>query len=217
MSSLERARINMVENQLRPNRITDARVLKAMASIPRENFVPPLLREVAYVDEDLPLGEDRFLMEPLALARLLQAAEIRPEDVILDIGSGSGYTAAVCSRLAATVVALESDSKLIAEAERLLNGLDAENVVTVNAPLEDGYPTQAPFEVIVFSGAVGRIPETIESQLAEGGRLVAVVNDDHGGQVVLARKLHGIVSRRVVGEASVPSLPGFDKRPAFVF
>jgi protein-L-isoaspartate(D-aspartate) O-methyltransferase len=189
-----------------------------MLQIPREKFTPESLRGVAYVDEDVPVGEGRVLMEPMVLGRLLQAAEIGSGDVVLDIGGGTGYTAAVCARLAATVVTIESDARLHAESTRVLSELGIDNAVTIKTPLKDGYPQQAPYDVIVFSGAVEEIPENILSQLAVGGRLVAVVAR-HGTapSACLARNCAGTIAFVTLFDASVPCLPGFEREPGFVF
>lgn len=208
----------MVDNQLRPNKVTDERVIAAMGSIPRECFVPNDLQGVAYVDEDLPIGEDRVLIEPMVLARMLQAAEITSDDVVLDLGSGTGYTAAVCAKIAATVVSVESDPRLAAEASRILSELECDNVVTIEAPMNEGYPRQAPYDVILFSGAVSEIPDDILRQLGEGGRLVAVVAPP--GQVssaVLARNCDGTHAMRKLFDASIAYLTGFVREPGFVF
>src|SRR5690606_26313879 len=145
---------NMVESQVRPNRVTDPRIVMAMLELPRENFVPKPLRGIAYVDEDVHIGGGRYLMEPMVLARLIQAAQIGPDDVVLEIGTGSGYGAAVLSRLASTVVALESDPELAKMATRSLGELSIDNVAVVEGPLTKGYPAQAPYNAIVFSGGV---------------------------------------------------------------
>jgi protein-L-isoaspartate(D-aspartate) O-methyltransferase len=216
--NFEICRRNMVENQLRPNRVTNEGVLAAMGTVPREKFAAGSLRGVAYVDEDIPLGNGRFLIEPMVLGRLLQAAEIGSDDVVLDIGCGTGYTAAVCARIAATVVALESDRALAEQAGRTLAELGADNVVVVEGPLARGYADQAPYDVILIDGAVQEIPDIILGQLGEGGRLTAVV--DAPGQAphaVLALNCGGVVSRRKIFDASIPPLPGFERAPGFVF
>lgn len=216
--NFENARRNMVDNQLRPNKVTDARMIDAMLGLPREKFVPAHLRGVAYVDDDVPIGHGRVLMEPMVLARMLQAAEIATSDVVLDIGAGTGYASAVCARLAATVVALESEPGLVAESARILSELGIDNVVTVEGPLANGYPQQAPYDVIVFSGAVEDVPENILGQLAEGGRLVAVVAAPGKAPVArLARNCEGVMAFRTLFDASVPCLPGFEREPGFVF
>lgn len=218
MIDFETWRRNMVSNQLRPNKVTDERVLAAMGAVPRELFVRPELRGVAYVDEDIPLGQGRVLMEPMVLARLLQAAEIAADDVVLDIGCGTGYTAAVCAKIAATVVAVESDSALADDAGQVLSDLGADNVVVVESALRDGYPAQAPYDVILFSGAVPEIPETIVSQLGDGGRLCAVVApEDQAPYAALALNSGGTPTVRKLFEAAVPVLPGFEREADFVF
>lgn len=209
----------MVECQLRTNKVTDERVLEAMGSVPREAFTGPEYEGIAYVDEDLPIAFGRYLMEPMVLARLLQAAEIDPEDVILDIGCGSGYTAAVCARISATVVAVESDSRLAGEATRLMGEIEADNVVVVVGTLKEGYQAQAPYDVIVFSGSVPEIPDPVLDQLGEGGRLVCVLQEDEEGpgHAVIARRVRGLIRRQTLFEASVPTLPGFEREKGFVF
>lgn len=218
MIDFEMARRNMVDNQLRPNKVTDPRIIAAMLSVPREKFVPDAMRGVAYVDEDVAIGGGRWLMEPMVLARLLQAAEIGAGDLLLDIGSGPGYDAAVSARLAATVVALESDKALVSRSQGVLAELGTDNVVAVEGPLAAGYPRQGPYDVIVFSGAVEEIPEPILGQLAPGGRLVAVIaRRGKAPAACLARNCAGTVSFVTLFDASVPCLPGFAREPGFVF
>ncbi len=218
MTDFDMARRNMVDNQLRTNKITDARLIAAMLAVPREKFVPDYLRGVAYVDEDVAIGADRWLMEPMVLARMLQAAEIGPNDVVLDIGAGTGYGAAVCSRLGATVVALESDPDMLAQSQRILSEFGADNVVAVEGALKQGYPQQAPYDVIVISGAVEEIPEGILRQLSPNGRLVAVVAErGRAPSARLARNCDGRIGFMTICDASVPCLPGFEVEPGFVF
>jgi protein-L-isoaspartate(D-aspartate) O-methyltransferase len=212
------ARQNMVESQVRPNRVTDTRIVMAMLDLPRENFVPKPLRGVAYVDEDIHIGDGRYLMEPMVLARLVQAAAIGPEDVVLEIGTATGYGAAVMARLAGTVVALESDEALAKRAAKTLADLGADNVAVVDGPLTLGYSRQAPYDVIVLGGGVEQIPRELADQLAEGGRLVAVVVPrGEAGRAVLATRIAGTVSMRTIFDASSPILPGFTDEPGFVF
>ncbi len=212
------ARLNMVENQIRPNRVTDERVLAAIAEVPRERFVPKRLHGNAYVDQDIALGNGRYLMEPVVFARLLQAAEIGPGDVVLDIGCGTGYSTAVLGKLAGTVVALESDAALAKEAIEALTELDVDNAAVVEGPLDEGYPRQAPYDVIVLGGSVDAVPDAITDQLVEGGRLVAVVNVAPSvGNIELIHRSHGGLSRRLLFDAAVPVLPGYAAELGFVF
>ena len=212
------ARSNMIESQLRTNKVTDAGVLEAFGAIPRERFLPEARAGVAYVDEDLEVAPGRFLMEPMVLARLLQAAQVQSSDVVLDVGCATGYSSAVLARLAGTVVALESDATLGEQANETLQELDIDNAVVVAGELTEGYQKQAPYNVILLGGAVAEVPEAILSQLAEGGRLVTVLAPQaHLGQAVLIRNSAGVASRRVLFDASVRQLPGFAQVPRFVF
>lgn len=218
MPAYDAARANMVENQVRPNKVTDDRVLNAMAAVPRERFVPKKLAGVAYVDEDIAVSEGRYLMEPMVLARLLQAAAIEPSDVVLDIGCATGYSTAVLARLADTVVAVESEAGLAEAAIALMTELDADNTAVVTGELAEGYAKQAPYDVIVLEGAVDEVPRALSDQLVEGGRMVAVVTGaNRVGRATLLRRLHGVLSSRVLFDASVPLLPGFGSERGFVF
>ena len=212
------ARRNMVESQIRTNKVTDAGLIEAFERVPRELFVPERLRGIAYVDEDIALGNGRFAMEPMVLARLLQAARPEPDDIALDLGCATGYATAILSRLVATVVALEGEADLAAEANRILSELEIDNAVVVEGPLTEGYPKQAPYNVIVLGGAVAEIPPAIGDQLADGGRLVAVVKGGAGmGRATLMQRNGSVVSSRILFDASAPMLPGFEIEPGFVF
>jgi protein-L-isoaspartate(D-aspartate) O-methyltransferase len=211
------ARRNMVESQLRPNKVTDPALLDALASVPRELFVPEPLRSVAYVDEDIPLGRGRFVMEPMILGRLLELAAPRSTDSALVVGAGLGYSAAVLARIAGRVVALESDRELAQRAAQTLKTLGISNVALVEGALAEGAPRQAPFDVILFDGAVDRAPSAVLDQLAEHGRLAVVVRTSGIGRATLMTRQAGLVASRVAFDAAVPCLPGFEPAPAFVF
>ncbi|MDH3239957.1 MAG: protein-L-isoaspartate O-methyltransferase [Alphaproteobacteria bacterium] len=218
MINFEQCRRNMVECQLRTNKVTDEGVLAAMGRVPREVFTGPEYETIAYVDEDLPIGYGRYLMEPMVLARMLQAARIGADDVILDIGCGSGYSAAVCAQIGATVVAVESDPRLAADATRIMAELEADNVVVVVGTLKDGYQAQAPYDVIVFSGSVPEIPAAVQGQLSQGGRLVAVLMEDEGpGRAVVMERSGSRIETRTICDPSIPPLPGFEREKGFVF
>lgn len=212
------ARLNMVETQIRTNRVIDPAVTGALAEIPREVFVPKPMRGFAYVDDDLDVGGGRFIIEPLVLARLLIGADIKATDVVLNIGDATGYATAVISKLAQTVVALECNGEWAGRAGQSLNDLGVDNAAVVSGPLEQGYGAQAPYDVIVFSGAVADIPPAICRQLADGGRLVAVVDPVPGiGKGTLVMRVGDTFGRRVLFDAATPLLPGFMPKPKFVF
>lgn len=213
-----KARRNMVESQLRTNRVVEPAIVSAMGAVPREAFLPGALAAVAYIDEDLPLGGGRFLMEPMVFGRLLQAAMPCPEDAALLVGCGTGYAAAVLARLCGAVFALESDSGAAAKAQATLSTKGADNVVVVEGPLEKGWPDEAPYDLILFDGAVGDVPPAILDQLAENGRIVAVLSDGAGpGRATLLERRGGVVSRRTLFDANTPVLPAFVKSAGFVF
>lgn len=210
-------RANMVENQLRPNRIDDPRVLQAMTDIARERFVPEGLRSCAYGDEDLALGGGNFLIEPLALGKLLQTAILRPQDVVLLLGDTTGYVAAILSRLAGSVLALLPVDVPPAPIQRRLSELDTHNVALVTGAVADGQPDRAPFDLILLAGSVPAIPTALLDQLGEGGRLVAVVEHGRSGKVTLARKINGAIGRLAPFDAQVHRLPGIGAEAAFSF
>ena len=212
------ARLNMVESQVRPNKVTDSRLIDALLNVPRELFVPERLRGVAYVDEDVPLGGERFLMEPMVFARLVQTAAVRPTDTVLEVGGATGYGAAVLARLAARVVALESEPALARAAEANLGRLGATNAKVVIEALAHGYAVDAPYDVVVFAGAVERVPAGVTEQLGEGGRLVAVVAPPgEPGRATLVERIGGVLSRRIIFDAGTPVLPGLQLEPGFAF
>ncbi len=211
------ARRNMIESQLRTNRIIDEPLLAVMAEVPRERFVPEALQGIAYVDEDLAIGNGRYIMEPMILATMIQEAEVRRSDVVLDIASGSGYAVAILAQLAGTVFALESDAALAAQAAELYAELAPDNVVAIEGPLAEGCAEHAPFDVILVEGAIERLPEAILGQLGEGGRLVAVIRENGVGRVTVIHKSGGHYSRRTIRDANVPLLEAFRRPPEFVF
>ncbi len=219
MTEFATVRHNMVESQLRTNKVTNRRLIDAMDIVPRELFVPKPLAGVAYVDEDIMIAPGRYLMEPLVLARLLQAAEVSDQDVALDIACGTGYSSAVLGRLAGTVVGLEPDLNLAERASRILSESGGDNIIIVPGSVEEGYSRQGPYDVILLNGGVPFVPPPLMAQLAEGGRIVAVVRgvNEALGRATLWFKIHGEISHRVLFDASVPLLPGIEIETAFEF
>ena len=211
------ARRSMVTNQLVPNRVSDERVTGAMGAVARELFVPEAFRAAAYADEDVALGRGRYVMEPRVFARLLQAAAVGANDLVLDIGCGSGYSSAVLAKLAATVVALEADAELAARATQTLARAGADNVAVVTGPMREGYAQQGPYDVIFVNGAVPAIPDRLAAQLADGGRLVAVVGAARLGKATLVVNVGGVAAVQALFDAAVPALPGFAEPSTFVF
>jgi len=211
------ARQNMVDCQILPNRVDDQRIVDALLKIPREKFVPDNLTGIAYVDEIVPLGGQRYVMEAMVVARLLQTAALNAEDVALSIGCGTGYATAVLAQIVDTVVAVEPDKGLAQKANENLAAIGLDNVAVVEGKLEDGNIEQGPYNVIFFDGAVQTVPDAICDQLAEGGRLVAIVSGERVGTAYLYSRFGGVISKREVFDAGTPLLPGFGKQKAFVF
>lgn len=213
------ARLAMIDSQLRTNTVNDTRVLDAFGQLPRERFVPEALRGVAYIDEDLPLGNGRWLMEPMVLARLVQVADIGPTDRVLTIGDPTGYAASILARLAGQVLMLESDSAAAAAARQRLAALDCVNVQVVLGPLEKGYAVGVPHDVIVLAGATAEVPHDVGMQLVEDGRLVAVIRKPGApmGEAEVITRIGNVLSRRPIFDAGTPYLPGYQPAPSFAF
>ena len=211
------ARANMVENQLRPSRIDDPGVLAAMGEVPRERFVPEILRGCAYGDEDLALGGGLHLIEPLALAKLLQTAAPTSGDVTLVVGDVTGYASAVLSRIVGSVFCLLPDTAPVAAVRARLEEVAASNAAVESGRVEDGLPAHAPYDLIVLVGSVPSVPPALTAQLGDSGRLVAVVEQGRSGRVALVRKVHGAVGRVTPFDAQIHRLPGLGREPAFSF
>lgn len=216
-------RLKMVDCQIRTTDVTNAPIVDAMRDIPREIFVGEHLRDFAYIDEDLliaPAAEGRparYLMEPSPFAKLVQLAAVRPSDVVLDVGCGTGYSSAVLSRIAAAVVALECDPELAQRARAALTELGCDNVEVVEGELTQGVASRAPYDLIMVGGAVEEIPAALVEQMKEGGRLVAVIGEGNAAEARLYVKSQGLATGRSGFNAAVKPLPGFERTPSFVF
>ncbi|MDI6025832.1 protein-L-isoaspartate O-methyltransferase [Corticibacterium sp. UT-5YL-CI-8] len=215
-------RVKMVDGQVRTTDVTNLKLLDALLTVPREEFVEPAQRQLAYIDEDLRYmaagGEQpRYLMEASPFAKLVQLAEIGPSDFILDIGCGTGYSSAVFSRIASSVVALESDPVLADKAAAKLAALGYDNVAVVQGQLNAGYAKQGPYDVIFLEGSVGQVPAALLGQLREGGRLVAVEGQGNAGVARLYVKSGDVVTARRGFNAAIKPLPGFERMPEFHF
>lgn len=204
----------MVESQLRPSGVNDIRVIAAMATVPREAFVPADRAGVAYSDRPVPLGGGREMNPPTVTARLLNELDIQPSDRALLIGAGSGYAAALLSRLVADLVAVEDDPKLFAMAQDMLATTDGD---LVEGPLAEGHAAGAPYDVILIDGAVEHIPDALIAQLAEGGRLAAGLVQDGVVRLVVGRRAGAGFGVRAFEDAEAVRLPGFAGTQVFSF
>jgi protein-L-isoaspartate(D-aspartate) O-methyltransferase len=217
MPDFATARRMMVDCQVRTYDVTDQNLLAAMLAVPREKFVPAELASVGYLDMDVPVAKGRRLLKPMVLAKLIQAAAIRPNDRVLDVGCATGYASAILARLAGTIVALEQDPGLASHARRVLTELGETHVSVLEGPLAAGCPSQAPYDVILLNGAAEVIPDGLLSQLNEGGRLVGIAGEEPALQAMLYQSIHGQVSGRAIFDAAGAQLPGFARPRAFAF
>jgi protein-L-isoaspartate(D-aspartate) O-methyltransferase len=221
MSDFSTARQKMVDGQVRPSDVTDVRILDAMLAVPREAFVPESQRALAYLDLDLDVsdadGAKRFLIKPVVIAKMLQAAEINETDNVLVVGCASGYAAAVAAKLAAQVTATESDGALAAKASDVLAKLGFGNVTVRTAAAAAGDEANAPYDVIVLAGATEIVPDRLYRQLKDGGRLVGVFAMSRPPRAIIVTHSHADFGDRALFDAAVPVLPGLERPPAFVF
>ncbi len=221
MTDFSGARKNMVECQLHPCGINEERVLDAYNNIPREKFVSQAQRSIAYADNDLPLGHERFLMAPMTHARLVHAADIKPADVVLDIGGATGYSAAILSQLATTVVAVEDQPDFVEHAKAALIDLDLLNILHFDTPLQDGDKKHAPYDVILLNGAASVIPKALLAQLNVGGRLCYIQRDSAddvcGSATMITKRSDGHCDTKTLFETRGHFLTGFVGEAKFSF
>ncbi len=216
MTNFAAARHNMVESQVRPNGITDHRIIDAMAEVKREDFVPAARKTIAYLDEDVLLKDGRYLIEPMAFARMIHLALIKPTDRVLVVGAGTGYGAKIISMLAKSVVALESDPELAGLAREFLAGID--RVAIVEGTFAEGHPAGAPYDVIIVEGRIAAVPESLFAQLANEGRIVAAVGNTDVSKMQISTVTDGHHSSRSAFDVSIAPLPGFPvEKTLFVF
>ena len=206
----------MVDTQIRPSDVTKFPIIEAFLSVPREKFVPDGKREAAYIGENFKIGQSRVILEPRTLAKLLDALDIRNDELVLDIGPGLGYSSAVISPMAEVVIAVEDDSSMANEAEEILTEVGADNVVIQIGKLEDGAPEHGPYDVIILQGGVEKIPSSILKQLKNGGRVGAIFVEEGLGTAKIGFKLNEKINWRYSFNAAAPVLPGFFKQKDFV-
>lgn len=214
MSAYSARRVMMVDTQVRPHDVTKFPIIEAMLSVPREVYVPQDKREAAYVGENLTLGTGRVMLEARTLAKMLDALDLQPTDVVLDLGCGLGYSTAVIARMVDAVVAVEEDAHA-AEAQRILAAEGVDNAAVIAAPLVAGAAKHGPYDVITLQGGVEEVPAAILDQLKEGGRIAALFMQGPLGAVKIGHKSNGKMVWRFAFNAAAPVLDGFSKRHAF--
>lgn len=214
MTSFTDRRHRMVDSQIRTADVTKFPVLDGFLTVPREEFVPADWVETAYADANIPLAPGRVILQARTLSKMLDALDIRPDELVLDIGSGLGYSAAVISRIAEAVVAVEELTDL-GDSAAALSRIGADSVAQVSGPLAAGAPQHGPYDVIVIEGGIEVLPQTIADQLKDGGRIAALFVEGELGTVRIGYKTGGTISWRHAFNASAPVLPGFAATPVF--
>ncbi|AML51577.1 MULTISPECIES: protein-L-isoaspartate O-methyltransferase family protein [Falsihalocynthiibacter] len=216
MTNFMTRRTMMVDTQVRPSDVTKFPIIAAMLDVEREKYVPEGLRQAAYLDGNLSLGVGRVVFEPRTMGKLLDALDVRKDDLILDIGCGLGYSAALLARLGDTVVAVESDETQAEEAQRALSENGVDNAAVVAGALELGDAKHGPYDVIVIEGGVEIIPEALTAQLKDGGRIAALFMEGALGEVRIGVRHGANINWRRAFNASAPVLAGFQHKQEFV-
>ncbi len=211
------AREAMVDSQVRPSDVTRYPIIEAMRTVPREDFVPQAMRPVAYLGEHVPPGGGRVVLDPRVFAKMLDALDVQPTDLVLDVGCGLGYSTAVIAYIAEAVVALEDDPDRVREAEAALAGIGIDNAVVQAGPLAAGVPEHGPYDAIMLQGAIETLPFALVEQLKPDGRIVAILARGAYGHARLGHKGANGVGWRRVFDAAAPVLPGFSATKAFEF
>ena len=213
----ELARKNMVASQVLTNKVNDSYVIEAFEKVPREAFLPLNIQYQAYIDVDLQLASGRWLMQPMVAARLVQLANLTKSDNVLVVPCGIGYLSTIISQIVESVVAIEQDNNIYKLASKITSELNADNVVVINSPIQDGCLTEAPFDVIFFDGGVEEIPISIQNQLSDGGRLIAVVNEGKVGRATIINRYGDAFGKRVEFDVTIPTIPEFKTENKFLF
>jgi protein-L-isoaspartate(D-aspartate) O-methyltransferase len=206
----------MVDTQIRPADITKFPIIDAMLKVRREMFVPDQMRQTAYTDSIVYLGGDRIVLDPRSFGKMLDAVNIQSDELVLDIGSGLGYSAAVIGKVCEAVVALEEDDDMASNSETILATEGCLNVAVLQGTLSEGAAKHAPFDVIVIEGAVEEISDELVTQLADGGRIAAIFSQKSQGVLRVGYKTQGKISWRFVCNAYAPVLAGFHKTQSFL-
>lgn len=217
MADYTTRRTMMVDTQVRPSDVTKFPIIDALLSVRREEYVPDHKREAAYIGENVELNDDRVLLEARTFGKMLDAIDIQPTDVVLDLGCGLGYSTAVLAQMADFVVAVEDSAVRAEEAQTILTTQGVDNAAVFEAALSEGSAKNGPYDAVILQGAVEMVPDTLLAQIKEGGRIIAIFAEGALGEVRLGRKIDGVVNWRMAFNAGAPVLSGFTKGAVFSF
>lgn len=215
VADYETRRTLMVDTQVRPSDVTKFPIIEALLAVPKEDYVPDAQRETAYVGAHIPIGGGRVILEPRSFAKMLEAAELQPEDVVLDLGCGLGYSTAVLARMVQFVIALEEDETRAQDAQTLLSSRGIDNAAVLSAPLAEGAAAEGPYDVILLEGGIEQFPTGLMDQVKDGGRVVAIFVEGGFGHVQVGLKSGDVLHWRRAFDAHAPVLPGFEVETAF--
>jgi protein-L-isoaspartate(D-aspartate) O-methyltransferase len=217
MTDYAAAREAMVDSQVRPSDVTRYPIIEALLYVPREEYVPEAMKPVAYLGEHVPLEPGRVLLDPRVFAKMLDALNVGPKDLVLDVGCGMGYSSAVLARMCEAVIALEEDPDLARRAEEILSRNGVDNAVVETGPLVEGKANHGPFDAVIIEGSIEVLPAALAAQLKPGGRIVAVFGDGRYGYARLGINTPAGIAWRRIFDATAPVLPGFNETKAFEF
>jgi len=217
MTDYNTARTAMVDCQIRPSDVTKYPIIEAFLTTPREAYVPLSDRPVAYAGEHIALNSGRVLLDARTFAKMLDALNVQPDELVLDLGCGLGYSTAIIATMAEAVVAVESDTGMAASATDTLSEQSVDNVFVTTGDLTQGNAKNGPYDVIILQGSVDEVPDALTDQLKDGGRICAIFRDGSYGECRIGHKSHKKLSWRAVFNASAPLINGFESKPEFNF
>ncbi len=209
-------RKNMVDSQLKPNKIVNKNLIDAFLRVPREIFLSKKIINQSYVDDNIDLTKNRYMLNPMIISRLIQALNVKQNDTILVLGSNVGYSSVILSYLCNTVIGIEAIKSFYEFSTSVLMKLDVNNVAIIKGKIEYGFPDQHPYDNILIEGGVNFVPERILNQLADNGKLVTVeVDEGNIGKAVIFKKQKNNYSKSFLFDANVPLLDVFKKKYSF--
>ena len=197
-NNLEKKKKRMIENDLKGRNIKDEKILEAFLEVPREKFVPERFYGDSYADRPLPIGEGQTISQPYIVAEMVRVANPSADDKALEVGSGSGYAAAILSRIVKKVYGIERFESLVKESKKRLKELDYDNVIIKKGDGSKGWEEKSPFDIIIVSAAASRVPDKLLEQLAENGRMIIPIGNQFRQELIYYKKENGEINKKVI-------------------